>query len=97
MATRSRGVVAAAGLGAAVVAVYAVLGGIALTAPTVLSLPGFGRMGSAGAGIFTAQVDRPKPAHRTHVLAAVVSVPTAVAVPVANVVRDTTPAAHAPA
>ncbi|HEX5558660.1 MAG TPA: hypothetical protein VFX13_13645 [Gaiellales bacterium] len=75
MVSRSRGMVAASGLGAAVVAVYAVLGAIALTSPTPLSVPGFGSVVRAEVGFFTAPLMHSRPAQRSHVLAAVVNVP----------------------
>src|SRR5947207_13179661 len=86
MVPRSRGMVAAVALGAAVMAVYAVLGMIALTAPTAITVPSFGSLVRADAGSFTALFQSSRPAHHTHVLAAVVSVPPPAVTPVSTAV-----------
>jgi len=75
MVPRSRGMVAAVALGAALTAVYAVLAALALTAPNALTVPSFGSFVRADAGSFTALLQSSRPAHHTHVLAAVASVP----------------------
>src|SRR5436190_801823 len=99
MVTRSRGMVAAAGLGTAVSAVYAVLAAIALTTPNVLSVPGFGNMVRAEVGVFTATEQHSQPAHRSHVHAAVANVPppAAPAPAASSPVSDPAPASHDPA
>jgi hypothetical protein len=99
MVTRSRGMGAAAGLGAAIVAVYTVLGALALTAPGVLSVPSFGSVVRADVGVFTAAEQQPHPPHGPpHVDAAVANVPPP-ATPVASAgsVSHPAPAVHAPA
>ena len=86
MVPRSRGMVAAVALGAALMAVYAVLAALALTAPNALTVPNFGGLVRADAGSFTAIFQDSRPAHHTHVLAAVASVPPPTAAPVASTV-----------
>src|SRR5690348_14620529 len=88
MVPRSRGMVAAVALGAALMAVYAVLGVIALTTPTALSVPSFGSLVRTDAGSFTALFHGSRPPHHTHVLAAVVNVPPAAPAPAVTTVSS---------
>jgi len=81
MVPRSRGMAAAVALGAALTAVYAVLAALALTAPNAITVPSFGAAVRADAGSFTALFRSPRPAHHTHVLAAVARVPSPASIP----------------
>src|SRR6185437_5793101 len=95
MVPRSRGMAAAVALGAALTAVYAGLAALALTAPNAITVPSFGAAVRADAGSFTALFRSPRPAHHTHVLAAVARVPSA-SIPAATS-PATTPVRQAPA
>src|SRR5438046_966679 len=94
MVPRSRGMVAAVGLGAALMSVYAVLAALALTAPNALTVPSFGSLVRADAGSFRALFSSSRPAPHAHVLAAVASVPPPAVAPVSSAVSATTPVAH---
>src|SRR5436853_2706645 len=96
MVPRSRGMVAAVALGAALTAAYAVLAALALTAPNALTVPSFGTVVRADAGSFTALFRSSPPAHDTHVLAAVARVSPPASIAAAST-PATTPVGHAPA